>query len=192
MFPFFNYTPREAVLRNKKRGFTLLEMTIVIAVTSIMVVGVVSLALTVQGIANRSQQISETIDDLSYVKQLVTSWVYYFDSKDDYNIVMRSAGGVEGSQELVAVNKNDNTVSFGFSVVDDSVLAQYDDGKDRFCKRGNISHLAFANVGEAQADLPVLYRVTVYYFTWDTRGNQGIDSISFVVATRLGHTGGTV
>lgn len=69
-------------MANKKRGFTLLELTIVLAVVAIMTTGIVTLCASVKGLSDRTQAVSTALNDVATVRKQTTMWLSYFDTAD--------------------------------------------------------------------------------------------------------------
>ena len=69
-------------MANKKRGFTLLELTIVLAVVAIMTTGIVTLCASVKGLSDRTQAVSTALNDIATVRKQTTMWLSYFDTAD--------------------------------------------------------------------------------------------------------------
>ncbi len=69
-------------MTNKKRGFTLLELTIVLAVVAIMTTGIVTLCASVKGLSDRTKSISTALNDVATVRKQTTMWLSYFDTAD--------------------------------------------------------------------------------------------------------------
>lgn len=69
-------------MANKKRGFTLLELTIVLAVVAIMTTGIVTLCASVKGLSDRTKSISTALNDIATVRKQTTMWLSYFDTAD--------------------------------------------------------------------------------------------------------------
>lgn len=69
-------------MTNKKRGFTLLELTIVLAVVAIMTTGIVTLCASVKGLSDRTQAVSTALNDVATVRKQTTMWLSYFDTAD--------------------------------------------------------------------------------------------------------------
>ena len=69
-------------MANKKRGFTLLELTIVLAVVAIMTTGIVTLCASVKSLADRTQAVSTALNDVATVRKQTTMWLSYFDTAD--------------------------------------------------------------------------------------------------------------
>lgn len=53
---------------NKKRGFTLLELTIVMAVTAIMAAGIVTFCVTVKGISDSTKAETGVFNDVASIR----------------------------------------------------------------------------------------------------------------------------
>lgn len=69
-------------MANKKRGFTLLELTIVLAVVAIMTTGIVTLCASVKGLSDRTKTVSTALNDIATVRKQTTMWLSYFDTAD--------------------------------------------------------------------------------------------------------------
>lgn len=69
-------------MTNKKRGFTLLELTIVLAVVAIMTTGIVTLCASVKSLSDRTQAVSTALNDVATVRKQTTMWLSYFDTAD--------------------------------------------------------------------------------------------------------------
>ena len=69
-------------MANKKRGFTLLELTIVLAVVAIMTTGIVTLCASVKSLSDRTKSISTALNDIATVRKQTTMWLSYFDTAD--------------------------------------------------------------------------------------------------------------
>lgn len=69
-------------MANKKRGFTLLELTIVLAVVAIMTTGIVTLCASVKSLSDRTQAVSTALNDVATVRKQTTMWLSYFDTAD--------------------------------------------------------------------------------------------------------------
>ena len=69
-------------MANKKRGFTLLELTIVLAVVAIMTTGIVTLCASVKSLSDRTQVVSTALNDVATVRKQTTMWLSYFDTAD--------------------------------------------------------------------------------------------------------------
>lgn len=69
-------------MANKRRGFTLLELTIVLAVVAIMTTGIVTLCASVKGLSDRTQAVSTALNDVATVRKQATMWLSYFDTAD--------------------------------------------------------------------------------------------------------------
>ena len=69
-------------MANKKRGFTLLELTIVLAVVAIMTTGIVTLCASVKVLSDRTQAVSTALNDVATVRKQTTMWLSYFDTAD--------------------------------------------------------------------------------------------------------------
>lgn len=69
-------------MTNKKRGFTLLELTIVLAVVAIMTTGIVTLCASVKSLSDRTQAVSTALNDVATVRKQTTMWLSYFDTPD--------------------------------------------------------------------------------------------------------------
>ena len=56
-------------MRTARRGFTLLELTIVIAVTAVMTAGIVTLCAAVKGLSEPTQATQMSLTDVSTVRR---------------------------------------------------------------------------------------------------------------------------
>lgn len=98
---------------NKKRGFTLLELTIVMAVTAIMAAGIVTFCVTVKGISDSTKAETGVFNDVASIRAAVSDWVSFFDTEDYTLNVGEETVGEDGNvttlyNRLVAVRKSDS------------------------------------------------------------------------------------
>ena len=144
---------------NKKRGFTLLELTIVMAVTAIMAAGIVTFCVTVKGISDSTKAETGVFNDVASIRAAVSDWISFFDTEDYTLNVGEETVGEDGNvttlyNRLVAVRKSDSArfvlrVEFGenknYSLVCPypSGNEQTDNGEvsvpytnDCFCRKG--------------------------------------------------------
>lgn len=84
-------------MANKKRGFTLLELTIVLAVVAIMTTGIVTLCASVKGLSDRTKTVSTALNDIATVRKQTTMWLSYFDTADWTIAVGNGATSAEDS-----------------------------------------------------------------------------------------------
>lgn len=84
-------------MANKKRGFTLLELTIVLAVVAIMTTGIVTLCASVKGLSDRTQAVSTALNDVATVRKQTTMWLSYFDTADWKISVDNGATSADGT-----------------------------------------------------------------------------------------------
>ena len=69
-------------MRTARRGFTLLELTIVIAVTAVMTAGIVTLCAAVKGLSERTQATQMSLTDVSTVRREASRWLSFFDTPE--------------------------------------------------------------------------------------------------------------
>lgn len=98
---------------NKKRGFTLLELTIVMAVTAIMAAGIVTFCVTVKGISDSTKAETGVFNDVGSIRAAVSDWISFFDTEDYTLNVGEETVGADGNvttlyNRLVAVRKSDS------------------------------------------------------------------------------------
>ena len=98
---------------NKKRGFTLLELTIVMAVTAIMAAGIVTFCVTVKGISDSTKAETGVFNDVASIRAAVSDWISFFDTEDYTLNVGEETVGEDGNvttlyNRLVAVRKSDS------------------------------------------------------------------------------------
>lgn len=94
-------------MTNKKRGFTLLELTIVLAVVAIMTTGIVTLCASVKGLSARTKSISTALNDIATVRKQTTMWLSYFDTAD-WTIAV---GGATSADDSTTGSTEDTTAS---------------------------------------------------------------------------------
>ena len=82
---------------NKRRGFTLLELTIVLAVVAIMTTGIVTLCASVKSLSDRTQAVSTALNDVATVRKQTTMWLSYFDTADWVISVGEGATSADGT-----------------------------------------------------------------------------------------------
>lgn len=98
---------------NKKRGFTLLELTIVMAVTAIMAAGIVTFCVTFKGISDSTRAETCVLNDVANIRAAVSDWISFFDTEDYTLNVGEETVGEDGNvttlyNRLVAVRKSDS------------------------------------------------------------------------------------
>lgn len=84
-------------MADKKRGFTLLELTIVLAVVAIMTTGIVTLCASVKSLSDRTQAVSTALNDVATVRKQTTMWLSYFDTADWTIAVDSGATSADGT-----------------------------------------------------------------------------------------------
>ena len=94
-------------MANKKRGFTLLELTIVLAVVAIMTTGIVTLCASVKGLSDRTKTVSTALNDIATVRKQTTMWLSYFDTAD-WTIAV---GGATSADDSTTGSTEDTTAS---------------------------------------------------------------------------------
>lgn len=95
-------------MANKKRGFTLLELTIVLAVVAIMTTGIVTLCASVKGLSDRTQAVSTALNDIATVRKQTTMWLSYFDTAD-WTIAI--GNGATSADDSTTVSTEDTTAT---------------------------------------------------------------------------------
>lgn len=98
---------------NKKRGFTLLELTIVMAVTAIMAAGIVTFCVTVKGISDSTRAETGVLNDVANIRAAASDWISFFDTEDYTLNVGEETVDEDGNvttlyNRLVAVRKSDS------------------------------------------------------------------------------------
>lgn len=173
--------------KKRLRGVTLLEITIVMAVTAIMLTGIVSMCVSVNGISARNAQVSEVVGAVADCQSLTRDWLSYFD-KDGIEIELV---GSEGATEESTINtklqaKRGDTIvgSLYLDLANHVFVAEYDNGKKLTRNASTIYFVSFKQY-EGQTDNgEKIIRCTLNYNLLKSNGSQQTTAQSFVIATR--------
>lgn len=117
-------------MANKKRGFTLLELTIVLAVVAIMTTGIVTLCASVKGLSDRTQAVSTALNDIATVRKQTTMWLSYFDTAD-WTIAI--GDGATSADETTTDNPED-TKSMRLTATHKTVASSTDSTQKLTCR----------------------------------------------------------
>lgn len=105
-------------MRSRRRGFTLLELTIVIAVTAVMTAGIVTLCASVNGLSERTNATQQSLTDVSTIRNEASRWLSFFD-KPTWTITVGVSDTPDDVEEadkkatcLVATSITDNGVQY--------------------------------------------------------------------------------
>ena len=165
--------------KKRLRGVTLLEITIVMAVTAIMVTGIVSMCVSVNGISARSAQVSDVIGAVADCKKSLADWVSYFD-KDGVTIELD--GDAENKTALSAKDTSGNVVG-SFALVDNEFVADFGSGTLKTSNASTVFHVSFDEYTQT-ANGQRIIRCTLKYTLTQSSGKQLTTEQSFVVSTR--------
>lgn len=167
--------------KKRLRGVTLLEITIVMAVTAIMVTGIVSMCVSVNGISARSAQVSDVIGAVADCKKSLADWVSYFD-KDGVTIEL--VGTDENKTDLSAKNSVGEEVgSFKLDSDNDHFVADFGSGTLKTSNASTVFHVSFDEYTQT-ANGQRIIRCTLKYTLTQSSGKQLTTEQSFVVSTR--------
>lgn len=167
--------------KKRLRGVTLLEITIVMAVTAIMVTGIVSMCVSVNGISARSAQVSDVIGAVADCKKSLADWVSYFD-KEGVTIVV----GTDESSKPVLSAKNsagEEVGSFKLDNDNDRFVADFGNGTLKTSNASTVFHISFDEYTQT-ANGQTIIRCTLKYTLTQSSGKQLTTEQSFVVSTR--------
>lgn len=105
-------------MRSRRSGFTLLELTIVIAVTAVMTAGIVTLCASVKGLSERTNATQQSLTDVSTIRNEASRWLSFFDTPL-WTVTVGDSDTPDGTDEadkkatcLVATSTTDNTVQY--------------------------------------------------------------------------------
>ena len=99
---------------NLKKGSTLFELTIVMALLTIITVMVVSFSSVVRNSVQSISSENNVLSDFDKVQYVLDTWVSTFDS-DEYDFF-------EDGNKLYAVNKNKTSIRYVLLLTDDGIL----------------------------------------------------------------------
>lgn len=166
--------------KRRLRGVTLLEITIVMAVTAIMVTGIVSMCVSVNGISARSAQVSDVIGAVADCKKSLADWVSYFD-KEGVTIVV----GTDGSKPVLSAKNSAGEEVGSFKLDSDNhrIVADFGNGKLKTSNASTVFHISFDKYTQT-ANGQIIIRCTLKYTLTQSSGKQLTTEQSFVVSTR--------
>lgn len=195
-------------MRVKKRGFTLLELTIVMAVTAIMAAGIVTFCVTVKNISDNTRNTNNALSDIDNIRQATADWLSYFDTE---GFAVGAQGGAEESDTgnmLVATRQTDKQ-TFTLQIVADedknySLACAYPnaDGSTRTVTipLNGIRMTKFAEITSADGKVTYtpdggteqtadmggkrVFECTVTCFVNNANGGIGTTETRFLLATR--------
>ena len=166
--------------KRRLRGVTLLEITIVMAVTAIMVTGIVSMCVSVNGISARSAQVSDVIGAVADCKKSLADWVSYFD-KDDVTIEL--VGADESKTVLSAKQGGVEVGSFKLDSENDRIVADFGNDTLKTSNASTVFYISFDKYNQT-ANGQTIIRCTLRYTLTQSGGKQLTTEQSFVVSTR--------
>lgn len=173
-------------MRKKRSGVTLLEITIVMAVTAIVVTGVVSLCVSVQGVAARTNEVTDAIASLTGVRDMATKWIAHFDGLPGATVtaLADSAESGEPSEEsnktILRATVEGNNYDFYLDKSAKKFVAQYE-GKTLYANADTVIFLGFDC---CTSDNLIVCSVT--YTLTKSNGKLSVEETSFVIAARGG------
>lgn len=153
-----------------RRGVTLVELVIVLALMGILSVVIVSLTSTISSIVGNSTEMSDNIEKITLSREFIENWFYSFDSSENEYIIENN--------KLIIVSENKEYKIY----VDDekNICVDYPDASlnnnSRPTKYGfsNIVNLKFENYEETR-----LYICYIIYIE-----NENEKTFSFVLGRR--------
>lgn len=167
--------------KRRLRGVTLLEITIVMAVTAIMVTGIVSMCVSVNGISARSAQVYDVIGAVADCKKSLADWVSYFDKE---GVAIELVGTDESKTVLSAKNSTGEEVgSFKLDGGNDRIVADFGNGTLKTSNASTVFHISFDEYTQT-SDGQKIIRCTLKYTLTQSSGKQLTTEQSFVVSTR--------
>lgn len=166
--------------KKRLRGVTLLEITIVMAVTAIMVTGIVSMCVSVNGISARSAQVYDVIGAVADCKKSLADWVSYFDKE---GVTIELVGTDESRTVLSAKNSTGEVGSFKLDGENDRIVADFGNGTLKTSNASTVFHISFDEYTQT-SDGQKIIRCTLKYTLTQSSGKQLTTEQSFVVSTR--------
>lgn len=166
--------------KRRLRGVTLLEITIVMAVTAIMVTGIVSMCVSVNGISARSAQVYDVIGAVADCKKSLADWVSYFDKE---GVTIDLVGTDESKTVLSAKNSTGEVGSFKLDGENDRIVADFGNGTLKTSNASTVFHISFDEYTQTSYGQKII-RCTLKYTLTQSSGKQLTTEQSFVVSTR--------
>lgn len=102
-----------------RRGVTLVELVIVLALMSILSVVIVSLSSTMSSLVQRNSEVGDNITSLTLSREFIENWFYTFDESDNDYIIN------DGNLSI-----NCNSKTYSISLVDKKITVEYPDNYD--------------------------------------------------------------
>ena len=172
--------------KKRLRGVTLLEITIVMAVTAIMLTGIVSMCVSVNGISARNAQVSEVVGAVADCQSLTRDWLSYFD-KDGIEIeLIGSESATEGSTINTKLQAKQGDAIIGslyLDVANHIFVAEYDNDKKLTRSASTIYFVSFVKYDGTDNGEKII-SCTLNYNLLKSNGSQQTTTQSFVIATR--------
>ena len=163
----------------EKRGTTLAELVIVMAIVAVMSVMVVSFSVLCSGWSKIGVQRYQLVQDQRTASQVLHDFVSYFDTAD----FEFSSTDVH---KLIATSRSDSSVSYTLSYENNTLRYTLPD-KEAIYPVGHISNLIFLLQKPLNSD-NLLVRCSIYYTlpAVNTQQSQLVGSYVVAVATRYG------
>lgn len=164
--------------KNARRGVTMAELCIAIAVISIVSTMVVSFSVLVAERNNSANAKLETITDINFIETMVEEW---FEKSENNISYYQNETGIHISE----ATELDNVSKLGYSSTTDKVIYFTNHNTLRLNDReielsSNIEGIKFS-----KAENSNLYYCTIEY---ETRGyNNGPETYTFCVNTKMGY-----
>ncbi len=126
---------------NGKKGFTLAELTVAIAVVAVITGMVISFTVLINAQTKKATQMLDVQQELDLAEEMVRYWIAYFDTNE---YTFSQENGV-----LISTQKTDATKTYCIYLEDGMLFATYPDGTPRFTPLGYVSAVTFTLITDS-------------------------------------------
>ena len=134
-----------------KNGFTLAELSVVIALIAILSVSIVSFTMTIHAHIDNFYSVIDVVDDMTFCRKVVVAWFSHFDTSDyEINVLGQELTAkhlTEGSEYRLYLQQDYDADG---ELTESTVIAQYDDGQTATYVTNGVIFLSFAKSADGQ------------------------------------------